>query len=96
MKIKDAVVWPSHWSTPLGTQSENAPVEDGFLADIRVWVGTFNITLVIQCADGKYYGALRTPNREAYPWVLDFLRRNKGRRLRDILEKEIDFHETAH
>jgi hypothetical protein len=28
MKLKDAVVWPSRWSTPIGSQTENAPVED--------------------------------------------------------------------
>jgi hypothetical protein len=74
---------------------ENAPVDDGILIEARVWVGTFNITLIVQCADGKYYGSIRTPSREAYPWVLDFLRRNKGRRLREVVEKEIDFADTA-
>jgi hypothetical protein len=96
MKIKDAVVWPHRWSTPLGTQTENAPVEDGVLADIHVWVGTFNITLVVQCADGRYYGSIRTPSREAHLWVLDFLRRNTGRRLRDVIDREMDFPESVH
>jgi hypothetical protein len=95
MKIKDAIVWPWRWATPLGTQSENAPVEDGVLADIRVWVGTFNITLIVECADGRYYGAIRCQRREAYPWVLDFLRRNTGRRLREVVQKEVKFPETA-
>jgi hypothetical protein len=54
----------------LETQSENAPVEDGILIEARVWVGTSNITLIVQCADGRYYGALRTPSRDAYAWVL--------------------------
>jgi hypothetical protein len=67
MKLKDAVIWPWRWSAPLGTITENAPVEDGVLGDIRVWEGTFNITLVFQCDDGRYYGALRTQRREAYP-----------------------------
>jgi hypothetical protein len=96
MKIKDAVVWPWRWSTPLGTQQENAPVDDGILIEARVWVGTSNITLVVQCADGHYYGSIRTANREAYPWVLDFLRRNRGRRLRDVIDREIDFAESVH
>jgi hypothetical protein len=61
------------------------------LVEIRVWVGTSNITLVVECADGRYYGALRTPSREVYPWVLDFLRRNMGRRLPDVLAAEISF-----
>jgi hypothetical protein len=55
----------------LGTQQENAPVEDGVLVDIHVWVGTLNITLVVQCLGGRYYGSIRTPSREAYSWVLD-------------------------
>jgi hypothetical protein len=78
MKIKDAVVWPWRWSTPSGAQQENAPGDEGILIEARAWVGTSNITLIVQCADGRYCGALRTPKREAYPWVLDFLRRNKG------------------
>jgi hypothetical protein len=52
--------------------------------------------MVVQCADGKYYGALRSLGREVYPWVLEFLKRNKGRRLRDVMAKEIDFPETVH
>jgi hypothetical protein len=63
------------------------------LADIRVWIGRLNITLVVECADGRYYGALRTPNREAYPWVLDFLRRNTGRRLQDVIAAEMELPE---
>jgi hypothetical protein len=53
MKIKDAVVWPWRWSTPLGTMQENAPADDGILIEARAWVGTFNITLVVQCANGR-------------------------------------------
>jgi hypothetical protein len=96
MKLKDAVVWPWRWSTPLGTIQEDAPVEDGVLADIRVWVGTFNITLVVECADGRYYGAVRTQWRKAYPWVLDFLRSNRGRMLRDVIDSEMNFSDTVH
>jgi hypothetical protein len=48
----------------LGARSElngrTAPVEDGVLVDIRVWTGRLNITLVVECADGRYYGTLRT------------------------------------
>jgi hypothetical protein len=96
MKIKDAVVWPWRWSTPLGTMQENAPVDEGILIEARVWAGTFNITLIVQCADGRYYSALRALSREAHLWVLDFLRRNTGRRLRDVIDTEIDFPDTVH
>lgn len=59
--------------------------------------GDLDISLVVQCADGRYYGSVRVPTREAYPWVLDFLRRNKGPRLRDVVAKEMDFPaETVH
>jgi hypothetical protein len=74
---------------------ENAPVDDGILIEARVWAGTFNITLIVQCADGRYYGSIRTPSREAYPWVLNFLRRNKVRRLRDVKAKVMDLCGTV-
>jgi hypothetical protein len=95
MKLKDAVVCAWRWSTPLATMQENAPVDDGILIEARVWAGTFNITLIVQCADGRYYGALRALSREAHLWVVDCLRRNTGRRLRDVAEKEMDFPEAV-
>jgi hypothetical protein len=58
-------------------------------------VGTSNITLIVQCAEGPLLRPLRTPKRDAYPWVLDFLRRNKGRALREVIAAEIDFPETV-
>lgn len=60
-----------------------------------MWVGTSNITLVVQCADGRYYGSVRTQHREVYPWVLDFFRRNRGWRLREVIESEMDFPEPV-
>jgi hypothetical protein len=71
----------------LGTMQASAPVDDGILIEARVWAGTFNVALIVQCADGRYYGALRALSREAHLWIVDFLRRNTGRRLRSVLEE---------
>jgi hypothetical protein len=96
MKVKHAIVGPWRWSTPVGTIEENVPVDDGILIEARVWVGAFNITLIVQCAEGRDYRALRALSREAHLCVLDFLRRNKGRTLRDVIDREMDFPETVH
>lgn len=60
-----------------------------------MWVGTLNITMVVQCADRKYYGRSER-GAATLPLVFDFLRRNRGRKLRDVIDKEMDFPETVH
>jgi hypothetical protein len=96
VKLKDAVVWQQFWATALANQDNKAVVEDGMLIENRVCAGTKNITLIVQCADGKYYGTIRVSRREVYPCVLEFPGRNRGRKLQDIMEKDIVFAETVH
>jgi hypothetical protein len=88
MKIKDITEWSAHWSTPLGTMDANAPVADGLLVDLSLW-GTSVIGLSVQCPDGRYFGSIRTTSK-VYDHVLEFLKRNHGRRLREVMDAEID------
>ncbi len=62
MKLKDITDWSPRWSTPLGTMDANAPVADGVLVGLNLW-GTSFINLVVECADGRYFGSLRAPGR---------------------------------
>ena len=88
MKIKDITEWSARWSTPLGTTDANAPVADGVLVDLSLW-GTSIINLVVQCPDGKYFGSIRASSN-VYDRVLEFLKRNHGRKLREVMDAEID------
>jgi hypothetical protein len=88
MKIRDITEWSARWSTPLATMDANAPVADGVLVDLNLW-GTTIINLVVECADGRYFGSIRAPG-PVYDHVLEFLRQNHGRKLRDLMEAEID------
>ena len=92
MKIKDITDWSERWSTPLGTTDANAPVADGVLVDLSLW-GTSVIGLAVQCPDGKYFGSLRAPSN-VYDHVLEFLKRNHGRKLREVIETEIDISDV--
>jgi hypothetical protein len=95
MTIRDVARWPSHWVSPKGLQDEHAPVAEGVLIDLRFWEGGSNITLVVQCPDGKYYAALKTIRPVSRNLIL-FLLRNKGRQLNEILRAEIDSAEIVH
>jgi hypothetical protein len=86
MKLKDITHWSERWSTPLGTMDAKAPVADGVLVDLSLW-GTSIIGLAVQCPDGKYFGSLRAP---VYDHVLEFLKRNHGRKFREVMDAEID------
>jgi hypothetical protein len=94
MKIKDIAHWSERWSTPLGTMDANAPVADGVLVDLSLW-GSSIIGLAIQCPDGKYFGSLRAP-RNVYDRVLEFLKQNHGRKLREVMDAEIDISDVIH
>jgi hypothetical protein len=87
MKLKDITDWSERWSTPLGTMDANASVADGVLVDLSLW-GTSIINLVVECPDGKYFGSLRAPG-PVYEHVLEFLKRNHGRKLRELMDAEI-------
>ena len=92
MKLKDITHWSERWSTPLGTMETNAPVADGVLIDLSLW-GTSIIGLAVQCPDGKYFGSIRAPSN-VYEHVLEFLKRNHGRKLREVLDAEIDISDV--
>jgi hypothetical protein len=94
MKIKHIAHWSERWSTPLGTMDANAPVADGVLVDLSLW-GSSIIGLAIQCPDGKYFGSLRAP-RNVYDRVLEFLKQNHGRKLREVMDAEIDISDVIH
>ena len=91
MKLKDITDWSPRWSTPLGTMDANAPVADGVLVGLNLW-GTSFINLVVECADGRYFGSLRAPG-PVYEHVLEFLKRNQGRKLREVMDAKIDIPE---
>ena len=88
MKLKDITEWSKRWSTPLGTMDPNPPVTDGVLVDLSLW-GTSIIGLAVQCPDGKYFGSIRAPG-PVYDHILEFLKRNHGRKLREVIDAEID------
>jgi hypothetical protein len=92
MKLKDITEWSYHWSTPLGTMDAHAPVTDGVLVDLSQW-GTSIIGLAVQCSDGRYFGSIRVP-RNVYDQVLEFLKRNHGRKLREVMDAEIDISDV--
>jgi hypothetical protein len=92
MKLKDITDWSARWSTPLGTMDANASVADGVLVGLSLW-GTSIINLVVECPDGKYFGSLRAPG-QVYDQVLEFLTRNYGRKLREVMDAEIDISDV--
>ena len=94
MKLKDITECSERWSTPLGTMEANAAVADGVLVDLSLW-GTSIIGLAVECADGKYFGCIRVPG-SVYDHVLEFLKRNHGRKLREVIDAEIDISDVIH
>jgi hypothetical protein len=88
MKLKGITEWSKRWSTPSGTMDANAPVADGVLVGLNLW-GTSLINLVVECADGRYFGSIRAPSN-VYDQVLEFLRQSHGRKLREVMDAEID------
>ena len=93
MKLKDIGHWSERWATPRGTLDANAPVENGVLVGLTFW-GTTIIGLAIQCPDGRYSGSIRAP-APVYDRVLEFLKQNHGRRLREIVDAEIDISDVV-
>jgi hypothetical protein len=92
MKLKDITDSSKRWSTPLGTMDANAPVADGVLVDLSLW-GTSIINLVVQRPDGKYFGSITAPE-PVYDHVLEFLKRNHGRKLCEVMDAEIDISDV--
>jgi hypothetical protein len=93
MKFKDITNWSERWSTPLGTMDAHAPVADGVLVGLSLW-GTSIIGLVVECPDGKYFGSIRASSN-VYDHVLEFLKQNHGRKLREVMDAEIDISDVT-
>jgi hypothetical protein len=92
MKLRDIIEWSVRWSTPSGTIEEDAPVADGVLVNLSLW-GTSIIGLAVQRPDGKYFGSISAPE-PVYDHVLQFLKRNHGRKLREVMDAEIDISDV--
>ena len=84
--------WSERWSTPLGTIDAHAPVADGVLVGLSLW-GTSIIGLAVQCPDGQYFGSIRASSN-VYDHVLEFLKRHYGRKLREVMDAEIDISDV--
>jgi hypothetical protein len=67
-------------------------VAEGVLVGLSLW-GTSIINLVVDCPDGRYFGSIRTPGN-VYDHVLEFLKRNHGRKLREVMDAEIDISDV--
>jgi hypothetical protein len=92
MKLREVIEWSVRWSTPSCTIDEDAPVADGVLVDFSQW-GTMTIGLAVQCPDGRYFGSIRAPG-QVYDHVVEFLNRNQGRKLREVMDAEIDISDV--
>ena len=71
---------------------EDAPVADGVLSYLSLG-GTSIIGLAVQCPDGGYFGSIRV-QRDVYDHVLESLKRNQGRKLREVMDAEIDISDV--
>ena len=58
-----------------------------------VLVGVSLIGLAVQCQDGKYFGSIRA-SAHVYNHVLEFLKRHHGRKLREVMDAEIDISDV--
>jgi hypothetical protein len=71
----------------------HAPVADGVLVDLSLW-GTSIINLIVECPGGRYFGSIRASD-PVYDHVLGFLKRNQGRKLRGVMDAEIDISDVV-
>jgi hypothetical protein len=88
MKLKDITEWSGRWSTPSGNLEASADAADGVLVDLSLW-GSSIIGVAVECPDGRYFGSMRV-SRDIYDRVLEFLKRNHGRKFREVMDAEID------
>ena len=93
MKLRDIIEWSVRWSTPSCTMEEDAPVADGVLAYLSP--GYTSIGLAVQCPDGRYFGSIKAPE-PVYDHILEFLKRHQGRKLREVMDAEIDSSDVIH
>jgi hypothetical protein len=47
----------------------------------------------VECPEGRHYGSLRAPS-PVYDHFLEFLKRNHGRKLREVMDAEIDISDV--
>jgi hypothetical protein len=59
---------------------------------LSLW-GRSNIALAVECPEGNYFGSIRVP-RNVYDDVLGFLKRHHGRKLREVMDAEIDISDV--
>jgi hypothetical protein len=71
---------------------EAAPVADGVLAYLSQG-STSVIGLAVECPDGRYFGSIKAPDL-VYDHVLETLKRNQGRKLREVMDAEIDISDV--
>jgi hypothetical protein len=86
--------WSVRWSTHSCTMDEDAPVADGVLVDLSFW-DTSIIGLAAQCPDGPCFGSIRAPGL-VYDHVLELLKRHHGRKLREVMNADIDISDVIH
>src|SRR5262249_51997601 len=63
-------------------------VADGVLVGLTLW-GRSIIGLAVECPDGKYFSSIRA-QCDIYDRVLVLLRQSHGRKLREVMDAEID------
>ena len=88
MKLKEIIEWSVRWSTPSNTMDEDAPVADGVMAYLSQG-STSVIRLAVECSDGRYFGSIKVSD-SVYDHVLETLKRNHGRKLREVMDADID------
>ncbi len=92
MKIKDITEWSGRWSTPSGNLEASADAADGVLVDLSLW-GSSIIGVAVECPDGRYFASIRA-SRDVYDRVLEFLKQNRRRKLREVMDAEIDISDV--
>ena len=90
MKLKDITTGRNVGQPPLGTMDAH---RCGRRAGGSVSMGNDIIGLAVQCPDGRYFGSIRAPG-PVYDHVLEFLKRNHGRKLREVMDVEIDISDV--
>jgi hypothetical protein len=71
----------------------HAPVTDGVLVGRSVSMGNLDYRSGGAMPDGKYFGSIRAP-RPVHDRVLEFLKRNHGLKLREVMDAEIDISDV--
>jgi hypothetical protein len=84
--------WSGRWSITTGILEARRDVADGVLFDLSLWA-TSIIGLAVQCPEGKYFGLIRVPTN-VYHQVLEFLKRNRGRKLREVKDGDVDISDV--